>query len=114
MKGLSLLAALALVASLGAGERLKVRVSHTAKLAPAELLVQAIVEPAAENGALEVVAESADFYRSSLVQLDGLHSPRVSCIWFAQMPAGTYEVSVRVLTRDGGELAAETESVIIG
>ncbi len=114
MKPLGALAVLLLAATVTAGGRLTVHVSHPAKLAPAELRIEAIVEPATDNRALEVVAESEDFFRSSTVELHGENGPRLTSIVLSQLPAGCYEVSVRVLTSSGHELAAAAETVIIG
>ena len=56
-------------ASVSAAQRLKVYVSQVTR---AEVIVQAIVERAADNRAIEVVAESDAFYRSSTTDLDHL------------------------------------------
>lgn len=115
MKVLNVLAVFALsLATVGADERLRLHVSHSTALAPADILVQAIVEPATDNGSLEVIAESDDFYRSSTVQLHGQQGPRVNAFAFAQMPAGFYEVTVRVLSSNGSEVASAKDSVIVG
>ncbi len=108
--GLALLA----TATIGGDERLKIHVSNSTKLAPAEILIQAIVEPESDNAALEVIAESEDFYRSSTLSLDGTHAPRVSSVCFRQMPAGFYEVIVRVLTTNGHEVARARDALTIG
>ena len=115
MKVLCVLLTLAFLAlPVGAGERLRIRVTHTVTLAPADVLVQAIVEPDTENRALEVVAESASYFRSSTMPLAGEGGPRVNSIRFMRLPAGSYDVTVRVLAADGGEIAYETEQLIIG
>ncbi len=115
MKRVSIVFALILLAApMRAGERLKVHISHVDRLGPANVLVQTIVEPAAANRALQVVAESADFYRSSTVQLDGSKSPRAKSFWLEALPSGEYVVSVRVLANDGTEVAIEREYLVIG
>ena len=56
---------------LGAGERMTMKVSPAVAFAPANLIVRATVDADADNRAIEIVAESTDFYRSSEIQLDG-------------------------------------------
>ena len=84
-----------LVASttLSGGELLKMRVSPAVSLAPALLTVQLSVETDPDNRMLEVSATSADFYRSSEIQLDGVSAPHVSVVEFRNLPTGVYEVS---------------------
>jgi hypothetical protein len=89
------------------GERLEMRVSPTVSMAPADLIVQMTIESNASNRALEIVAESDDFYRSSEIPLDGAnapHSPRMS---FRSLPGGVY--TVRAVLKGANErLLAQT------
>ena len=113
MKVLWVLLTLASVAlPVGAGARLRILVTH-AMVATADVLVQAIVEPDTDNRALEVVAESDTFFRSSTMPLAGAGGPRVSSIGYARMPAGAYEVTVQVLAADGREIARERDQMLI-
>ena len=59
-----------MAAPTGAGERLALKVSPAVAFAPANLIVRTTVEADSANRAMEVVAESRDFYRSSSVELD--------------------------------------------
>src|SRR2546421_4785942 len=61
---------------LGASERLTLRVSPAVSFAPANLVVRATIEAHSANRAVEVVAESSEFYRSSGIELDGGNAPR--------------------------------------
>ena len=45
---------------------------------PATVRVTAIVERDAQNRAMEVVADSDGFYRSSLIPLEGENAPRTT------------------------------------
>lgn len=92
---------------LGASGRMTMRVSPEVSFAPAHLIVRATVQAASENRAREVVAESDDYYRSSTVQLDGERAPRTSIVDFISLPGGTYDVTVRLLDRQGDTLAAD-------
>jgi hypothetical protein len=88
--------------SIGAGERVSIRVSPAVAFAPANLVVRASVEADEANRIMQIVAESQDFYRSSEVQLEGDKAPRTSMIEFRSVPPGTYEVRVTVMG-SGGE-----------
>src|SRR3954467_12660498 len=57
----------AAILSLGAGERITMQVSPRVSLAPANLVVRTMIEANESNRALEIVAESGDFYRSSQI-----------------------------------------------
>ena len=61
----------ATASQLNGGEALRIQVSPTVSRAPAVLTVRAMVEPAADNRTLEVIAESSSFFRSSQIQLEG-------------------------------------------
>ena len=51
-----------------------------------------MIEADQDNRAVEIVAESADFYRSSQIQLEGDKAPRTTNFEFRSLPPGTYEV----------------------
>jgi hypothetical protein len=78
----------------GAGEsdRMTLRVSPAVAFAPANLAVRATIAADESNRAIEIVAESETFYRSSEIQLEGDHAPRTSLFEFRSLPPGTYEV----------------------
>jgi hypothetical protein len=107
------IAALALLAPspLGAGERLSMRVSPLMALAPATLVIDAVAERDPENRALQIQVESADYYRSSLVQLDGDQAPRTTTIRYENVPGGTYEVRVVLFGSNGQQRAATAHPV---
>ncbi len=77
---------------LDAGERLRMVVSPRVSQAPADVFVRVTVEPHADNRALELVAESDEFYRSSLIQLDGELAPQTITMEFRSLPGGDYEI----------------------
>jgi hypothetical protein len=52
-----------------------------------------MVEADHDNRALEVVAESPDFYRSSYIQLEGAQAQRTSVVQFRNLPSGRYRVT---------------------
>jgi hypothetical protein len=101
----SLLAILTLTAVLprvsGAGEPISMKVSPAVAFAPANLVVRATIEADADNRAVEIIAESDDFYRSSQIQLEGDKAPRTNRFEFRSLPPGTYEVRAKLIGADG-------------
>ena len=96
-----------------AGAPLAIMVNPTYSFAPASLRVHARLEPSPDNRTLEIAADSADFYRSSLVQLDGDRAPRVVTLEFASLPAGEYEVRGTLWDGGGHERACVRKQVIV-
>jgi hypothetical protein len=93
------------------GERLAMSVSPAVSMAPADLIVRMTIESNASNRALEIIAESADFYRSSEIPLDGAKAPRSSRLAFRGLPGGAY--TVRAVLKDANEqLLAQTRQEI--
>ena len=84
-----------------AHEPLSIRVSPAVAFAPANLIIQTRIDPDSYNRALEVVAESEDFYRSSTVQLEGDRAPKTTRFEFRSLPPGEYEVRASVIGADG-------------
>ena len=80
----------------GAGEPLSIRVSPAISFAPANLVIRTSIEPDAINRAMEVVADSDGFYRSSTIQLDGDRAPRTTTFEFRSLPSGEYDVTAAV------------------
>jgi len=76
-----------------AQDRLQLQLSPTVSMAPASVIVRAIVEHDAENRLLEIVADSDLFYRRSVIDLDGDRAPRVNELQLIGVPGGEYEVS---------------------
>jgi len=97
--------------SLGAGERLTLKVSPAVSFAPANLVVRTTILADADNRAVEIVAESDDFYRSSQVQLEGERAARTTTFEFRSLPPGTYEVRANLLGADGRSRAMSRQQV---
>jgi len=89
----------------GAKESLSMRVYPAISFAPANLVIRTRVEPDADNRAMEVVAESEGFYRSSAIQLDGDRAPKTTTFEFRSLPPGAYEVTAVVIGADGQRTA---------
>ena len=86
---------------LGAGERITMKVFPAVSFAPANLVVRATIEYDAENRAVEIIAESPDFYRSSEIQLEGEKAARTNTFEFRSLPPGTYEVRATLFGTSG-------------
>ena len=85
----------------GAEAPLTIRVSPLKSFAPANLVVRTRVEPDARNRAIEVVAESGEFFRSSVIEVEGDRAAKTRTFEFRSLPPGDYEVMVAVLGIDG-------------
>jgi hypothetical protein len=107
MKAASIILCVALVSLVGAASgdatetRLRIDVTPRVSAAPAVVRVRAIVTPDAANRALQIVADSGSFYRSSLVPLDGASAAAVTETVLKNLPGGEYEVSVTLVEADG-------------
>ena len=86
---------------LGAGEKMTLKVSPAVAFAPANLIVRAMIIADADNRAVEIVAESPDFYRSSMIQLEGDKAARTNQFEFRSLPPGTYEVRANLVGTNG-------------
>jgi hypothetical protein len=89
----------------GAKEPVSIRVSPAFSYAPANLVIQASVEPDGDNRAMEVIADSGGFYRSSTIALEGDRAPRTSRFEFRSLPPGEYEITATVIGADGRQRA---------
>jgi hypothetical protein len=95
----------------GANEPLTMQVSPTMSFAPANLVIRTRLEPDASNRAMEVVAESGEFYRSSAIQLEGDRAPRTTTFEFRSLPPGQYAVTAAVIGADGQRRAVARSRV---
>jgi hypothetical protein len=99
-------AILTAAAPMRASDRLVLKVSPVVSYAPANLVVRATVEANTDNRSIEIVAESADFYRSSEMSLDGDRAPRTTMFEFRSLPIGDYQVRAILRGVSGKELAS--------
>lgn len=97
----------------GAGDKLAMRVSPAFSYEPANLTIQLSIEPDLDNRAIRVIAESAEFYRSSEIELDGDRAPRTSVFRYRSVPAGDYEVRSVLLGTRGTERAMVNQTVTV-
>jgi hypothetical protein len=96
---------------LGAGERMTLKVSPAVAFAPANLIVRATIVSDADNRAVEIIAESPDFYRSSMIQLEGDKAARTNQFEFRSLPPGTYEVRANLFGSNGEQRASIRQQI---
>ena len=94
-------------------ETLRVKVSPAYAFAPANLQVRVMLEPSADNRALEIAADGESFYRSSEIDLEGERAPRSMEFNFRNLPGGAYRVTAVVKGADGHRRAMANQNVTI-
>ena len=99
------------VGTVGARERLRLVASPRVSYAPSNLTIRATVDPDDTHRAIQVVADSGDYVRSSEVQLDGARAPRVTVFEFDNVPKGVYEVTAALMD-SRGDIVARVDSEI--
>ncbi|HEV3141131.1 MAG TPA: hypothetical protein VGY57_11470 [Vicinamibacterales bacterium] len=108
-----LLLAGALSIGAGAPDPVTLKASPAVAFAPATLIVRATVAADAHNRAIEVSADSGEFFRSSAIELEGENAPRTNVFEFRSLPPGTYEVRARLFGDDGRQRALARQEVSI-
>jgi hypothetical protein len=94
-------------------ERLEMRARPAFAFAPSDVQMEFSIVPDAANRALEVSAESDDFFRSSVMELDGERAPRVISIRYRGLPAGDYHLRGSLVSDEGHEVAVIEKSVTV-
>jgi uncharacterized protein (DUF58 family) len=94
-------------------ERLTLAASPVSSFAPANLVVRVHVTPDSANRALEVIAESSDYLRSSRIQLDGEDAPKTVTLEFRGLPHGDYAVRGALIDSAGHERATARRYVVV-
>jgi hypothetical protein len=97
-----------------AEDRLRVDVYPRITTAPAAVRVRARVTPDEKNRSLEVVADGGNYYRSSLIHLDGADAATVTEMMLKDLPAGRYAVTVLLTDTDGNAARKSSEVVVTG
>ena len=79
---------------------------------PGLVNVRLTIEPHPANRAVEIIADSADFFRSSLIQLEGDRAPRTMSLRFRDLPPGEYAV-VADLTDAAGRSRGFADRIVL-
>jgi hypothetical protein len=95
----------------GAKQPLSIQASPAVSFSPANLIIRTRIEPDPDNRAVEIVANSEDFYRSSTIALEGDRAPRVTSVEYRSLPPGQYDVTVGLIGA-GGQLKARATTHI--
>ena len=93
--------------------RLRLDVSPRITHAPGAFRIRATVPRQASNRTLHVIADSGEYYRSSLIPLDGENAAMITELFLENLPRGAYQVSV-VLTDAEGKETVESRLVAVG
>jgi hypothetical protein len=99
--------------SVAAANPLTMTVSPVQSFAPTILIVRVQVDPNADNRELEVVVESAAYYRRSRLQLEGASAPRTTSLEIRNLRSGNYEVRGVLIDYTGRPRAAVRTDVIV-
>jgi hypothetical protein len=111
MRIFALTLALGAVVPANANDRVSLKVTPWVAFAPADLRVRATVDQDDENRAIQVIAESDEFYRSSEIELAGHFAPRTTFFQFKSLPSGEYKVRAIVKGGDGRAIAITQQSI---
>ena len=83
------------------GDPLTLRMTPRFVSAPGYLRSLIRVAPNADNRSMRVEIDSAGYYRSSEIQLDGASAPMSHFMDWKDVPAGKYELTVTVMGASG-------------
>jgi hypothetical protein len=94
-------------------ERLRALIWPAVASAPAAVRVEVLIEAHDDNRALEIVVDSGDYYRSSVIALEGARGARYHAVQYRALPAGTYEVQVTLRGPGGATRALQRQRLEI-
>jgi hypothetical protein len=95
-----LLLALVAISSARAEELVSIRVTPQFCVEGSNVRIVVRIEPHDENRLLKIEADSANFFRSSSIQLSGARAPLEHLLLLREVPSGTYEVRATVTRED--------------
>jgi hypothetical protein len=97
----AVLGLLSITSSADGDVSLDVRLNRRLMNVPGFLTVTIVVERHEDNRLLTIATDSAAFYRSSQIPLDGAKAARRYSFTYSDLPAGQYVVEVTVHDRRG-------------
>lgn len=95
------------------GPGIGLKVTPAKSIAPATLRLITRIEPSAQNRALMIVADGEDFYRSSVIPLDGEQAPKILEMTYPDLPGGEYEISALLIDASGHQRAVAHEGASV-
>lgn len=96
------------------GEDLTLRMTPRFVSAPGYLRSLIRVVPNAENRLMRVEIDSAGYYRSSEIQLDGASAPMSHFMDWKEVPAGKYDLIVTVIGQSGTRAVRHLNFQVLG
>lgn len=96
-----------------ANEPVSLRVSPAVSFAPATLVIQVRIAADNHGRALEIVANSGEFYRASTIPLDSDGVAKTTTLHYSSVPPGQYEVTATMITADGKRKVAARADVTV-
>jgi hypothetical protein len=91
-----------------------IRLGPTVSMEPGAVRITTLVKPDERNRELVIEVESPLHFRSSTTQLDGERGPRSHALWVKNLPAGQYEVRVRLQREAGREHVINHAFQVVG
>jgi len=116
MRALVVLLGLLLATSPAANghEQLNLQVSPQQSFAPSTIVIRIRITRSHENRALIIAADSGEYYRSSVVPLEGADAPAIVTPAYRDLPGGDYRVHCTLVDGAGRErAAAQTDLSVI-
>jgi predicted phage tail protein len=103
--------ALLMTATAAVKQPLSVQASPAIAFSPANLIIKTSVEPDPDNRAMEIVANSEEFYRSSVIAIEGDRAPKTTRVEYRGLPPGQYQVTVALIGAGGQQKARATTHI---
>jgi hypothetical protein len=87
--------------------RIRLRVWPAYAMAPADVRIDAVVEPREENRALRITVDNGEFFRSSTIALEGDKAPKYYSVQYRSLPEGDFAVQLALIDEQGHQRALE-------
>lgn len=107
------LALVAITAPLHGSDQVSIAVSPRISYAPSTLRIRVKLEPNTENRAIQIITDGADFYRSSVIELNGERGPATVEFNIPNIPGGDYDVIAVLLGNSGRPRARTVQNVTV-
>ena len=88
--------------TVAAAQKLEMQITPSVCVAPAYVVVRVMVPQDSQNRELEIIADSMEYYRKTVIELDGDRAPRVHESRLFDVPSGEYEITATLLDAVAG------------